>query len=232
MNNKTLLLLPAAIGLLHGCGTGLLGGKVDEGVIEYALSFPDYDPDGIMAGMLPERTTVSFSDNKQVAEVSAGMGMFKTVMMADNAKRSMDYHMSLMGKKIVSHMVTSDLTMFQVESGNPTILFTNDMDTIAGYPCRRAVAIFSGIAQPEVEVWYTNDIAMTNPNWFNPFSEVPGVLMRYELVQNGVRMRLDAISVKPGKLAPGSFDVKEDFEKVQPQVLQHELAEVLGTFTM
>ncbi len=33
---------------------------------------------------------------------------------------------------------------------------------------------------------------MKDPNWFGPFAEVPGVLLRYEMVQYGIRMRLDA----------------------------------------
>lgn len=232
MNFRHLFLFPAGFGLFHGCTTGLLSGKVYEGVIEYALSFPEYDPNGIMAGMLPERTTVSFTDERQVAELSAGMGMFKTTMMADNANEAMDYHLSLMSKKIVARMLPSDLGMFQVQTSNPTILFTNDVDTVAGYPCKRAMAIFDDISQPEIELWYTDRIAMKNPNWFGPFSEVPGVLLRYELVQNGVRMRLNAISVQPGEVDPAKFEVKQDFEKVPPTVLQHELEEVLGTFTM
>lgn len=232
MNSRYFLLLPVAAGIFHGCGSSLLTGKVGEGVIEYALSFPEYDPEGIMAGMLPERTTVSFNEDRQVAELSAGMGMFRTVMMADNANENMEYHLSLMSKKIVAHMVPSDLGMFQVQSGTPTIVYTDDIDTVAGYSCKRAVAIFDGIDQPEIELWYTDRIAMKNPNWFGPFSEIPGVLLRYELVQNGVRMRLNAISVQPGEVDPAKFEVKADFEKVPPTVLQHELAEVLGTFTM
>ena len=82
MNSRYFLVLPVLTGMLHGCGSGLLSNRVDEGVIEYALSFPDYDPNGIMSGMLPERTTISFDGDRQVAELSAGMGMFRTVIPA------------------------------------------------------------------------------------------------------------------------------------------------------
>src|SRR5436190_15898446 len=140
MNSRYFLVLPVLTGMLHGCGSGLLSNRVDEGVIEYALSFPDYDPNGIMSGMLPERTTISFDGDRQVAELSAGMGMFRTVMMADNTNEAMEYHLSLMSKKIVAHMVPSDLGMLQVGSGTPTILYTIDMDTVAGDPCKRARA--------------------------------------------------------------------------------------------
>lgn len=229
---KVLIISALMAPLLSACGTGLLTPKVDEGVIEYALSFPDYDPNGIMAGMLPERTTVTFANNMQVAELSAGMGIFRTAMVTDNKEKAMDYHLSLMSKKMVAHMVPRDLLMFNKDGGIPTIIFTNEVDTIAGYPCKRAVAVFSKIDQPEIELWYTDRIDMQNPNWFGPFADVPGVLLRYDVVQYGMRMRLDAISVQPGKVDPAKFKVKEDHDAVAPDVLHHELAEVLGTFSM
>ncbi len=110
---------------------------MDEGTIEYALTFPDYDPNGLMADMLPEKTTLSFTEDKQVAELSAGMGVFRTMMQVDNSGQVMDYHLSMMSKKIVAHLKPRDMDLFNADYGNPTILFTNDVDTIAGYPCKK-----------------------------------------------------------------------------------------------
>lgn len=229
---KTLGYLPwtFAFGLLFaGCGTGFLNPTVKEGVIEYALSFPDYDPGGIMAGMLPERTTLRFSRDQQSIELSAGMGLFRTHMVSDNQARSLDYHMSLMGKRLVSHLKPRDLELFN-ELGRPTLIFTGDIDTIAGMPCRHVVAIFDRIEHPEVDIWYTDRIAMDNPNWFGPFADVPGVLMRYEVLQYGMRMRLEAKSISEAEQDPGRFAPKADHQSVTPEVLHFELGEVLGTF--
>lgn len=229
---KFLIISGLSFPLLSGCSGTLLDRKVAEGVIEYALSFPDYDPNGIMAGMLPERTTLSFANDKQVAELSAGMGIFRTVMVADGTQKAMDYHLSMMSKKMVAHLQSRDLGMFTEETGTPTIIFTQDQDTIAGYPCKRAIAIFDRIEHAETELWYTDGIQLQDPNWFGPFAEIPGVLLRYDVVQYGMRMRLDAISVQASEVDPTKFSVKDDFDQVQPEVLHHELAEVLGTFSM
>ncbi|TXI79818.1 MAG: hypothetical protein E6Q44_08575 [Flavobacteriales bacterium] len=227
----TILALTSAP-LLSGCSSGLLERRLAEGVIEYALSFPDYDPNGIMAGMLPEKTTLLFSDDKQIAELSAGMGVFRTTMVIDGIDQVLDYHLSLMSKKMVAHLQPGDLSLFNQDSGKPTILFTSDRDTIAGFPCKRAIAIFDRIDHPETDLWYTDRIALEHPNWFSPFAEVPGVLLRYDIVQYGMRMRLNAISVQPGEVDPSRFMVKKDFESVKPEVLHHELSEVLATFSM
>ena len=231
--NRSIVAVVIIAFVLNSCGTGsLLERKIDEGTIEYAITFPDYDPKGIMSDMLPERTTLTFTKEKQVAELSAGMGIFRTTMIADNDTRAMDYHMSMMSKKIVAHMLPIDLEFFNGDRKKPTIVVTQQVDTIAGYPCRRALAIFDQIDQPAVEVWFTDRIEIRDPNWFGPFSDVPGVLMRYELMQHGIRMRLDAISVVPGDVDKKKFDVKKEYQVVPPTVLHEELAQVLSTFTM
>jgi len=223
-----LLLVP----LLHpGCGHSLLGGtRITEGVIEYALSFPDYGPEGLMAGMLPERTTLSFDEEHQVADLSAGMGVFRTSIVVNTARRVLDYHMSVMGKKMVSELRSRDLSLFNKGSQALTILYTDATDTVAGLPCRKAVAIFDGIGQPEMDLWYTNAIRLEKPNWYGPYDEVPGVLLRYEMMQYGMRMRLDAISVRPGPVDPAVFVPKSGFDRVPPEVLHKELSDVLGAF--
>ena len=127
---------------------------------------------------------------------------------------------------------TISLSGTTADYGNATILYTPDVDTIAGYPCKKAVAIFDKMPQEEIELWYTDRIKMQDPNWFGPFAEIPGVLLRYEMLQNGIRMHLDAVSVTPGEVDPGKFRSKEEFQKVEAPVLHHELAEVLGTFSM
>jgi hypothetical protein len=218
--------------LLSGCSSSFLSDRIHEGVIEYALTFPDYDPDGLMAGMLPERTTLTFADDMQLAELSAGMGIFRTQVVVDNEAKALDYHMSMMSKKIMSNLMPRDLEAIHDGTPKPYLVFTPDVDTIAGFPCKRAVAVFDRIDLPEVELWYTEAIAMESPNWYGPFSEVPGVLMRYEMKQYGLRMRLDAISVTTGEVDRSKFEARAGFQKVEPAVLHHEMAEVLGTFTM
>ncbi len=217
--------------VLHGCGAGPFGSKLEEGTIEYALSFPDQDPNGLMGGMLPERTTLTFTSEKHVAELSAGMGIFRTAVITDNVAKAMDYHMSMMSRKIVAHLQPRDLENF-VDRERPTIIHTNDLDTIAGFPCRKAIAIFSDISRPEVELWYTDGICVREPNWFGPFAEVPGVLLRYEMIQHGMRMRLDAISVTKGPVDETKFIPKEEYQLVPATTLHNELAEVLDTFKM
>lgn len=229
---RSALLLLAALPLFQGCSVDLLDRKMREGVIEYELTFPGYDPNGLMAGMLPQRTTVAFTEEMQVAEVSAGMGVFRTAMVSDSKARSLDYHMSLMSKKIRAELNQRDLQLFNEEGEAFTIIHTEEVDTIAGMPCRKAIALFDRMDLPEVELYYTDRIEVKDPNWFGPFRSLPGMLLRYEVVQYGMRVRLEATSVTPGPVEAERFMVRGNYEQVSPEVLHHELGAVFSTFSM
>lgn len=217
--------------LIPGCGEDLPYHAPREGVIEYNLSFPEYDPNGLMAGMLPERTTLFFNREHQFTDLSAGMGVFRTCMVVNTLKRELNYHMSVMSKRIKSKLSEKDLPLFNEGSTALSIIYTDETDSIAGYPCRKALAIFNGLEQPEIELWYTDAIDIEAPNWFGPYAEIPGVLLQYELVQYGMRMRLRATSVTPGPVEQERFQLKDAYQEVEPGVLHRELEDVLSTFT-
>jgi GLPGLI family protein len=222
--------LLVAWSLTASCGHGLLQRSISEGIIEYALSFPTYDPSGLMAGMLPERTTLTFNEDKAITELSAGMGVFRTAIVTDQKTLEMDYHLSVLSKKLVSRLRAREVDQMNRREDQMAVLFTNTTDTIAGFPCRKAYAIFSGIDKPEVELWYTEAIEVENGNWYTPFPEIPGVLMRYEIEQFGMRMHLNATSVTASEVDPKKFEIRKDHRSVPPQVLRHELEELLESF--
>ncbi len=217
--------------LCSACSTRSGKNALREGSIEYSLSFPDYDPNGLMAGMLPEKTTLYFTPEKQLADLSAGMGVFRTSMVVNTPKHEMDYHMSVMSKKLVSKLGTRDIAVFNQECKAISIIYTDERDSIAGYPCRKALALFNGLNEPEVELWYTDAIDIPQPNWFGPYAEIPGVLLQYEMVQYGLRMRLSATSITPGPVDQQKFAPRDEYQQVAPEVLHKELEEVLSTFT-
>lgn len=222
--------LAFSIFLGTGCGHSLLGGGISEGVIEYAMTFPDLDPNGLMADMLPEKTLLSFDKEHQSLDLSAGMGVFRTSMVVNTPERVMDYHMSVMGKSLMAVLHPRDLANLNKTAPSIAVIHTAALDTIAGYPCKQAYVIYEGIDRPEEEVWYTEAIPMDDPNWFGPYSEIPGVLMRYDLVQHNIRMRMEATCVKPGPVDAAKFAVRPDHQQVSPEELYHQLDEVLGAF--
>lgn len=222
-----------AIGLLlsGGCGRSFISGAITEGVIEYNMSFPGVDPNGLMAGMLPQKSELTFAEGQQSMDLSAGMGIFRTSMVINTPAHEVDYHMSVMGKNLFAKYHPKDLQAIEDLPDPVRVLYTNSRDTIAGYPCKKAYVIYGGMDRPEEEVWYTDEIAMTDPNWYSPYKDIPGVLMRYEVTQHHIRIRLEASAVKPGKVDKKKFELRPGHKEVAPAVLDQEMEAVLGTFS-
>jgi len=213
-----------------GCGRSTLMGNGAEGTIEYAMSFPDLAPDGLMTDMLPEKAILTFNHDHQALDLSAGMGVFKTSMVVNTPAQVVDYHMSVMGKALVAEFKRRDFTLLNKSAAPMAVIRTYARDTIAGLPCMQAFLLYNNIEMPEAEVWYTEAIPQESPNWYGPYSEIPGVLMRYEVVQHNIRMRLEATSVKLGPVDGSKFTVHPDYQQVSPAVLYAQLDEVLGVF--
>ena len=227
---KMTTLLVGSLLLGSGCGHSFLPATITEGVIEYKMTFPDLDPNGLMSGMLPEKSELSFADGQQSMDLSAGMGIFRTSMVINTPAQEVDYHMSIMGKSLFAKYGPRDLEAIDSTPEPISVLYTNSVDTIAGYPCKKAYLVYENMDQPEAEVWYTDAITMSTPNWYTPYKEIPGVLMRYEVMQHHIRIRMEASSVKPGPVDKAKFQLRPGHEEVSPAVLDHELEEVLGTF--
>ena len=54
---------------------------------------------------------------------------------------------------------------------------------IAGYKCKLARVFIEDVPTP-IDVYYTEDIHIENPNRNTPFSEINGVLLEFETTMN------------------------------------------------
>lgn len=77
---------------------------------------------------------------------------------------------------------------------------TEEKDTMLGFNIQKAYIYVNG---EKTEAWFTDEIAISNPNWFTPFKEIPGVLLKYVISQFGVRMEFKATSLE---------DLEEDYK--------------------
>ena len=69
---------------------------------------------------------------------------------------------------------------------------TEEVDTIAGYLCKKAIGTLGDDTEHPINIYYTDAIKIENPNWCTMFKDIPGVLMAYEVEQFNLRMRLEA----------------------------------------
>lgn len=198
--------------LSYGCGSPNGGNGISEGVIEYDAE--PVDKAHPMADLAPTKMTVRFKDNKSCVDLSAGMGLFSTSFISDPETRTMTQLVKLLNKKYAHVFDSIELRKENEKTPKMAIQKTNETKMIAKYKCRKARVTFPGTDLPGFDIYYTTDINIQNPNWSNPFSEIEGVLLEYQMTRHGMEMHFTAKAVNPIEVDDAVFEVPEDYKVI------------------
>ncbi len=206
--------------------------RISEGVIEYRITFPEIGHESITAALLPDKMTYAFRETGFATYFETAGGMFKNNIIADLDRRSLEHQLKVFRKKVRVNMNEMEINRMISQYPKMTVIKTNEVDTIAGYPCLKALIVFEDVGLSDIEVYYTDQIKMLTPNWCTQYHEIEGVLMAYEIQEFGIRMRLEAIAVKPVNHTPEVFKGSEDYENITREMMDVELAQLVETFDL
>ena len=190
---------------------------ISEGQIEYDASV--LDKNNSMATMAPNKMLVRFKGNKSCAEMSAGMGLFSTSFISDPEQKSFTQMVKILNKKF---LLTQDEESIRKENERYALKLipTNETKLIAGYTCKKMRVIPADANIQPFDVYYTNDIDIQQPNFTNPFHEIDGVLMEYQLKKFGLEMRFVAKKVRKEVVDEKCFQIPADYKKVSEKEMR------------
>ena len=206
--------------------------RISEGTIEYKVSFPEISDESITATLLPETMIYSFKENQFASFFEAAGGVFKNKIIANRTNKRVDHELKVFRKQIKVMMDETDVLQMLADYPKMTVIKTDDTDSIAGLPCKKALIVFEEVEIPEIEVYYTNEIKMDTPNWCTQYHEIEGVLMAYEIEEFGIRMRLEATSVDPSEVSPELLSPDEGYQSISRDEMDVELAQLVETFEL
>lgn len=215
-----ILLVGIAISLVFIRCTSI--GSITEGTIDYSITFPDFDEEEhtFLAILLPKKQLYTFKNNQFHSQVKKAM---VEINIISNSETNYFYSDLMFNEKLYFEGTISqeDLKKFEIE-------FTDKTDTIAGFNAKQAIAHSNELGT--IELWYTEDIAMKNPNWHTPYHEIPGVLLEYTVIQNGVTMHFRARKFYNEKINETIFTPSKKGTKVDFQTFQNELSVLFKNF--
>jgi hypothetical protein len=199
-------------------------------VIEFEITYPYYQGSGFMASMLPDKMTMTFKDGVYKTEVSKGT-LFKSSFIVDCNKKTLTNLFHFGTKNIYCVMSEKSVKEMLKKAPKPQYLETNDGDSLAGFLCKKTVAYYEEVEQPDVAIYSTSEIKIPNSNWWTPFSEIKDVLLEYEVEQFDFRMRFTAVKFTATEVDDSEFDVPSQYKKVSLKKIEKELKEVFGSLT-
>ena len=188
---------------------------ISEGIIHYDVTYPYYD--GFAKEMLPDEMTFTFKEGKYLTQLSSG-SMFSTQFYSNNATHTLIHTLQfLQSLHMVEHSEQTTADML-AQLPQFTIIKTSETD----------IATFDAVDQPDMDIYYTNEISLEGVNWCNQFSQINGVLMAYETEQFGLRTRYQARLVEEAEIDDATFNITEDYISVSPEEMHVKLASLFS----
>lgn len=205
------LVFSAAVLFLQNCSEGIFNQKLKEGIIEYKAE--PVNAKESMAMWAPDNMEVKFKDGMWTANLEAGMGAMRMDFIANPNKQQFISLVSFLGK-FYSVMEQPEIDSTNYYLPDYDVTYPGEKKVIAGYDCEKAVLNFKDNS-PSMEVWFTKEIQIANPNWANAYYKIDGVLMDYNLRKFGLELHFTATSVSEAQIDASVFEVPSDY-KLKP----------------
>ncbi len=223
MKKTTPFILATLILFVSSCETILSGKKISEGKIVYNIEYLDDESDNPLISLLPKTMEIKFKNNNTVTNIEGFFGTFKLRFISDVETKTNYSILRIMDKKYIQTVAFGEEPA-GYEMPDFTIEETNEKVEIAGYKCH--VAIINSEGKEPIKLYYTYDIKIKNPNANNPFSEIDGVLMGFQVKLTGLNMKFEAKKVVEEIVDDSEFAVPDDYK----EVTKEELEEILLSF--
>lgn len=218
-----LLFLLALLGLVS-CG----GSAVNEGSITYKVSFDDSEKEAMpIIDLLPNEMTQYFKNESSKSVIEGFMGMFMAAYISNNETK----------ENTILFKVMTDKHFCMTKFGEPTVGFddfpgmkieqTTEQKEIAGVKATKAHVTFENNEMPEFDIYYTDAVKITNPNWHTPYKNIDKVLLDFVVRLKGITMHLEATDIKKQEVDASEFEIPDDFQQVNDKELNKRIIDII-----
>lgn len=196
--------------------------KISEGIIEYDITYFSDSAYKIPEQFLPKTMIFQFNQNYASYKIDL-MGMFCITNITNLSKRTHTSVIKLFNNKYKYAGSKNENPVFFKPGTSFLIKETDDTLAMAGLPCRKTI-ITDLKCRRKFDVVYTDKFRIETPNINTPYSEIDGILMKFEIDLGTMRMTLKAKKVTPGPVKNSEFKVADDYMNIS----QTKMREIIG----
>jgi hypothetical protein len=202
------ILFLITISLLVGCS------KKNEGVIEYKITYTQSKEDNPLINLMPTSMEFYFKDNKILTQIEGWMGVFKSIQISDLNDSSNVLLMKLLDKKYYFKRSLNEAPLDFEKLSIKNIEYLDKPIDFKGYKCNQVKIKMADSLNSEFVFYYTNDIPVLQPNRNNPFNEIPGVLMRFNMSLQGLSLQLEFEKYRDTVFPENAFKIPSDYKEI------------------
>ncbi|TNE55246.1 MAG: hypothetical protein EP338_04595 [Bacteroidetes bacterium] len=201
--------------------------QVSEGMLTFSIDYPDNRDNFFLYRVLPKEMKASFRDN--VMEIKIKKAGLENTIIIDGKRERIAAHYNY-GEVVSSVLTKSDKKKLVDAQPDYQVKLTNEEDTLAGFKILKAEVTDPNFPDHPFDVWYTKDIRFENPNWFNGFDKIPGVLMRYTIRQYGMKMVFEAKEFQHVTISDSIVSMKRPGKLISHEQFDAKIQELFDTF--
>lgn len=211
---------------LIGCKNNGDNSSATEGYIEYSITYPGIDKGDVFAAMMmPTKMELYFKGSKTQTQLGKG-SIFKTTIVTDQASHDGFQLLKVLNKKYILKLDSNGVKENADKVfGKVTYELVNETKEIAGYECKKAkISTENG---KSFDIFYTEALGNpNNPNWFNPYKGINGMLMEYSYKDYNIDMRFSATKVELKSVEDVIFEEPKGFEPITKE----KMSEIFESF--
>ena len=185
--------------------------NLDQGEIHYNI---DYVGDFFVPKeFLPKSLVLSFKNDKILFEMT-GMANSGIINLSNPEKGIFDTYFSVPPLKIYYAGKKNEIYPGFEAMDGMKITRTEKTAVICGLNCKNAEVIFPDDQNKIINIWYTDEINVKNPNQSSPFKEIEGVLMSFFFYMGKTELHFNAESVYRKDISNETFERREKYTRV------------------
>ena len=183
-----LSLLISFLPLLNSCNSNEINSKVDEGVIEYEISYLNTSRH-FPVQLLPKVMKMEFNRNYTSYTIEDRLGLFIISNIIDLKERKHTTLIKVFDKKYVYSGDRKEPPILFDNSVKYDVNYIDDTSRIIGILCNKAL-VNEHDSKKNFDVLYTNQVGVNNPNINTPYEAIDGMLMNFKLKLKSLDMQL------------------------------------------
>lgn len=186
---------------------------ITEGTIVYNITYPQNLSSNGMSFLFPTEMKINFSDRNQKATFKSNFSIYNLEFIHQNEVDSFYTLLKILEKRLyVPSDRESTLFLFNGASGQNIRFSDEDPRVIAGFNCQKAIYIPNNPNYPNLNIWYTNEIGIEDPNRNTPFEMIPGLMLEFEIVYQNIIFHLKAEKVIEESHPAETFHIPAGYE--------------------
>lgn len=195
-----------------------------QGCIEYEIIYLQNTLKTIPTELLPKKMFFRFRDENSIQKIDGFLGFFSIFHMVNQKKSINTTYLKIRNHKYSYPGKKGEIAVGFDTMDGMKIEYLQETKEIAGYTAKSALISFPDTDRNSFIIYYTDEIPLKNPNASNPFHEISGVMLEFQLKFHNLEMLLSAKKLEFKPLSKKEFSPPDDFKPIP----RHEMERIIG----